>query len=279
MARHTILPIVLVVLPATSLLTAQAASDHAMADECRTKPGLTAPRNAHWHYRPNPINHQRCWFLVAEQMRSHARQALSYVHRSPRVLLKRAQYDSGLPQTASAQFATGLTNPSLLETSALVDFAARWPDLPSSRNLEAREVMTVSYMEKDPATDTHAQTQAGHARPRQGEQAFGSVFLPSVLPMAFLFLAGAIFKFARKTDVRDGWRSHASRLASKPHGADLEETTGRTSSAAACYDVLVQGSPKPTASAYYPKERPEEIMRDLLRAGPAHHLRYTRALS
>lgn len=266
MARRTILPIVLVVLPATSLLTAQGTLDEAMADECRTRLGLTAPRNAHWYYRPNPGNHQRCWFLGTKQMQAQARRALSHVprdlsHRSLRALLKRqAQYDSRLRRTASAQVVAELPNQSFSEPSAPVDFAARWPDLPSSRDLDARD------MEKDPATDADAQMKSRHARPQQGERSLGLVLLPSALAMAVLLLAGAIFKFAREIDPRDRWRLNAGRSASGPHCADVEETAGRTSSAEARYHASVRRSPRPTAPAYNLTKVPQQVIRDLQRA-------------
>jgi len=138
--------------------------------------------------------------------------------------------------------------------------------------------MTVSYMEKDPATDKDAQMQARQAGPQQGEQAFGSVFLSSVLAMALLFLGGAIVKLARKTDLRDRWRMNASQVASKPHDADLEETTGRTSSAAARYDALVRGL-RGLPPRHMTQESAHETMRDLQRAVPARQMKYARALS
>lgn len=277
MARRTILPIVLMVLPATSLLTAQATLDEAMADECRTRPGLIAPRNAHWYYRPNPVNHQRCWFLRTEQMQTRARRARSHVprelgHRSLRALLKtQAQYDSRLRRTASAQVVAELPNQSFSEPSSRIDFAARWPDLPGSSDSDAHEVMTISYMEKDTATDADAQMQSRHARPQQGEQSLGLVLLPSALAMAVLLLAGAIFKLAREADPRGRWRLNAGRSASGPHGADVEETAGRASSAAARYHASVRRSPRPTAPAYNLTKVSQQVIRDLQRAGVAHY--------
>src|SRR5580704_6015298 len=57
-----ILPAILIVVPATVLLTAQACLSEPAAEECVSRPTAITPRGAHWYYRINRAK-QHCWYL------------------------------------------------------------------------------------------------------------------------------------------------------------------------------------------------------------------------
>jgi hypothetical protein len=50
---------------ATGLVTAQTSLAEPAADECKTKPGSSAPRGSHWYYRINRMDQRRCLFSPA----------------------------------------------------------------------------------------------------------------------------------------------------------------------------------------------------------------------
>src|SRR5262245_40763463 len=84
----------------TVLVTAQTSLAEPAAEECKTKPGSSAPPGRHWYYLINRTDQRRCWFLGPEgaKVRSQARETASTCHhqrgrRRARMLLKRlAQY-------------------------------------------------------------------------------------------------------------------------------------------------------------------------------------------
>ena len=66
---------------ATVLVTAQTSLAEPAADECKTKPGPSAPPGSHWYYRVNRTDQRHCWFLGPEgaKVRSQAREESSRV--------------------------------------------------------------------------------------------------------------------------------------------------------------------------------------------------------
>src|SRR5262252_8147044 len=71
---------------ATVLVTAQTSLAEPAADECKTKPGSSAPPGRHWYYLINRTDQRRCWFLGPEgaYVRSQARETASKVSSSTR---------------------------------------------------------------------------------------------------------------------------------------------------------------------------------------------------
>jgi hypothetical protein len=57
-----ILPAILIVVPVTVLLTAQACLSEPAAEECISRPTAVTPRGAHWYYRIDRAK-QHCWYL------------------------------------------------------------------------------------------------------------------------------------------------------------------------------------------------------------------------
>ena len=73
--------VILFVPLATVLVTAQTSLAEPAADECKTKPGPSAPPGSHWYYRVNRTDQRHCWFLGPEgaKVRSQAREEPSRV--------------------------------------------------------------------------------------------------------------------------------------------------------------------------------------------------------
>lgn len=234
MLRQKLLPAILVVLPATTALTAQTTMVEATADECRTRPGSAAPAGSHWYYRVHRIDHHRCWFLSSQQMDvlSRTSQDASFgrrrvVGRSLSAVQKRlAQHGRQLDarivsaQTESAEAVLAVTG------ATVANFSTRWLDLPNSEALEVRKIATTSYTDASLAKDAEQHTpsvpvgDAKRARQQQaaaaGEAALEIVFLGGAL-VTGLLVAGGVFHLARRprrTHSRDQWCATADQRAS-----------------------------------------------------------------
>lgn len=295
MLRQKLLPAILVVLPATAALMVQSTLVEATVDECKIQPGSATPPGTHWYYRVNRAHNQHCWYLSSAGTVVRARGVIANAHRhlarrSTRVLLKRSpQYDRKLqPQTASVQMtpartalaAAALPEPPVPERATPTDFAARWPELPKSRDLNAREVATISYADTNPATGADQQmplswpiADADPAGPQQAsvsEPASASAFLGAALVTALL-LAGGIFDLVRRSR-----RTHSpdrARAAADPAGQRRHTPAGLGKPAR---PRLAAGAPR-NASAFRapaptdPIDDIKTILRDLQRAGAAGH--------
>ena len=73
MLRPKMLPVILVVVSAVTVLTARASLSEPQAQECKTAPGASTPRGGHWHYRINRTDKQRCWYLSPADARANGR--------------------------------------------------------------------------------------------------------------------------------------------------------------------------------------------------------------
>src|SRR5262245_44225696 len=69
------------VVPLVIISTSQLSLAEPASDECKTKPGSSAPPGSHWYYRINRTDQRRCWFLGPEgaYVRSQARETASNV--------------------------------------------------------------------------------------------------------------------------------------------------------------------------------------------------------
>jgi len=202
-----IVPAVLVMLFAAVWLTAGSSLAGPAADECIPKPGASAPAGSHWYYRVNRADHRHCWYLgpVGAKVRSHAREAGSpSPSRSPQrpAETSRAAAAESAPVPAPPVPAAAVsTEPSVRENAAAEEFAARWPDLPSSVAVGAREPSAASSAYAEEHADAGDEmpliwpvlTEAELAGAPQSALASGG--RPTVLVGALaLMLAGAVFK-------------------------------------------------------------------------------------
>jgi hypothetical protein len=212
-----IVPAVLVMPFAAAWLTAGSSLAGPAADECVSRPGASAPAGSHWYYRVNRADHRHCWYLgpVGAKVRSQARETAS---RSPSRSPQRPAetWRTAAPETApapapAAPAAAAPTEPSVPE-DAVPQFAARWPDLPSSVAAGAREPAAASSAYAEEHADAGDEmpliwpvlTEAELAGAPQSALASGG--RPTVLVGALaLLLAGAVFKL---TVARRPGRAH-----------------------------------------------------------------------
>src|SRR5262249_35527633 len=128
----------------TVLVSAQTSLAEPAADECKTKPGSSAPPGSHWYYRINRTDQRRCWFLGPEgaKVRSQARETASNVS-SPTRTPPRENAIEARAIPASMEHRTPLEAASTeSHRVAVADFAAPSSDPPKIPDLDAREPMT-----------------------------------------------------------------------------------------------------------------------------------------
>jgi hypothetical protein len=161
MPRSKTLAAILVVLPATILLTPRAGLTEPTDGACRTSPDTSAPQGTHWYYRVNPADKRHCWYLKSEglEARSHVLGAMSYVPSSPPPQQANAV---GTDPVAPSQAMPTRTAPvqAVPEPSGEHTFAVRWSDLSKSLDVDARKLagMSTSPADKDLVVRTARQT-------------------------------------------------------------------------------------------------------------------------
>jgi len=98
MARQKRLPAAMLAVLAAAALVVSVFK--ATADECRTRPGLSAVPGKHWYYHVNRSDHQPCWYLGSAETEqgSHARGVTSIVHR-PLIRYRATEQPDGDQQT------------------------------------------------------------------------------------------------------------------------------------------------------------------------------------
>jgi hypothetical protein len=229
----------------TVLVTAQTSLAEPAADECKTKPGSSAPPGSHWYYRINRTDQRRCWFLGPEgaKVRSQARETASNVSSPTRTPPRENAVETARAIPASMELAqrTPLEAPSTeSHRVAVADFAAPSSDLPK----DAREPTTISNNSTEAPEPTDAQEEmpliwpvlteaddVGLQHPAR-ETAPMPVFLVGALMV--LLCAGAIFKLARRKtqSYRRGRRVVSSRPRRLHPGqkmrANMSETDARS---------------------------------------------------
>jgi hypothetical protein len=276
-------PAVLVILPATVLLSAPASLAEPTAIECRTKPGSTARPGTQWYYRVNPTNNQRCWFLGHEGLkaRSRAREGASPMPApNPTSKHENAEAARETPaQVTAAQIASpetapliapaqgasaevAFTEPSFGEDATAIDFAARWPDL--DLNARGPEMMSNIYTEGQADTREQIPLMLSHS---VGMVAFRTAFVANTLAISVL-LAGAIFFARRRRSYRcDHWGPAVDRRLRRQ--MRTAETAARGSAVGLRRDRSVGQPPTPTDPAHDLKTSLRELMSDLQRAAAA----------
>src|SRR5262245_30382811 len=63
MPRMKILSAMLIMVPATILMTAEGSLGEPAAEACKAGPGGAAPKGMHWYYRINRATSKHCWYL------------------------------------------------------------------------------------------------------------------------------------------------------------------------------------------------------------------------
>jgi hypothetical protein len=102
---------ILIVLPATILLTAQSGFGASTSGECRTSPGASAPAGLHWYYRVEHTNNRHCWFLHSDEMQTSAHENVVSLKPRHENVAKQAR------ETTPTQSSTKQIAPLKLETA------------------------------------------------------------------------------------------------------------------------------------------------------------------
>lgn len=153
--RMFLVPANLVVLGASVLLTMPASSAGSASDECRSRPGASAPAGAHWYYRISRNDNRRCWYLAGQmtKARSHAAdtasRAASPAPASPRrsaeaapaMAAERAQPAAAASAQPAGGEAASIEAPRRQSPSG---FASRWPDVSQLQRFSPGEPLAMT---------------------------------------------------------------------------------------------------------------------------------------
>ena len=173
-----ILPAILIIVPATVLVSTQASLSEPAAEECKASPGANTPRGAHWYYRINRAK-QHCWYLgvleghvrgaaVTPEVSTHAAtpQKSNAAEATPAAVT--AAEPAAPPATALVPVASVQMMPApaaaapVLPEPRSAQFATRWPEnLPSAEDLDQRgppaPISNSSYADGRDANDQTGQ--------------------------------------------------------------------------------------------------------------------------
>src|SRR6478672_6221251 len=283
MSRSRILPAILVVLPATVLLSLNTGVTGSIADECRAKPGPSGPQGTHWRYRVSRPDQRRCWFLSHERVKvhSHIRQVVSGSASASRTTESdpAAEGDSSAETAAAiplrpvsirtvslraaaaeAPAETVPAGPSVGEDETAAHFSARWPSSSKFWDFDVREfaVSPSSYAESYSVADADEQTPlvwpgtAATRTPAPLDVAgvvWRTFFQIGALLVVLLAIFGGAFKLAP-------WLRQSHSLDSRPTADELpaqrkveKELVDRNSGAGARHDRHVLRPLTPTDPA------------------------------
>jgi len=287
-----ILPAILIMVPATVLVSVQASLSEPATEECKASPGTNTPRGAHWHYHVNRAK-QHCWYLGVD---SHAHaQAVTPAASTPAAVSQNsnATEAAGPASAPAAPAAAALAPvvaaqnmpapaaaaPALPGPPRGAEFVTRWPEnLPNAEGLEQQEpAISSSYAEgREPIGQAPQmpstlrlpdpdRAPAGSA----GEVALRYFSIAGALAIPLLLAAGWAAKFARRPRrpvVRDQQRMTAMRLSPRRHLFG-DELIGVAPLVVDRHGDADGHAPMPTDPAYDLKTSLGELMRDLRRAG------------
>jgi len=197
----------------TVLVTAQTSLAEPASDECKTKPGSSAPPGSHWYYRIDRTDQRRCWFLGPEgaYARSQARETASKVTSSTRTPPREKPVEAARAIPAPMEGAQRIVlDPASTELRrvAAADFAAASSDLAKTPDLDAREPTTISINSTEPREQTEAReemplkrpvlTEAKHAELQDPAAEITPIAVFLVGALMVLLCAGVVFKLARR---------------------------------------------------------------------------------
>jgi hypothetical protein len=189
MVRPKLFPAVFLVIPAAAVLMTHATLVEAAPDECRAKPGASAPTGFHWYYRVDRVNQRRCWFLSSGDLRT--RQSSSLGRRE----LISHSVEAGIAQQSELDDKIVAEPPRQIVAEPPRQEPVILPDEPTQRELAAPEFDALAAEGLVP----HKVTTMSYVQPHAGEQSLGRgtnpdlVFLCGALATALL-VAGAAFQ-------------------------------------------------------------------------------------
>lgn len=207
------LPAVFVALSATVVLTAQTSLGEPTDNSCRSRPGLAVPAGMHWYYHIVRADERHCWYLNSGGRQVHAhghgtspssyRDAHArYLAVAPNDAASAAQ-QRPVAQTAETEVASDTEVASAVPAAhqqAVIDFAARWVEVPKSLDLNAANLSPLSnaYAAEQSQLPTLPFAILGDDTPLQESSAaklrFGSNLLATGLGIALLLLCREMLK-------------------------------------------------------------------------------------
>src|SRR5215472_17586648 len=268
----------------TVLVSAQTSLAEPAAEECKTKPGSSAPPGSHWYYRINRTDQRRRWFRGPEgaKVRSQARETASNVSSPTRTLPRENAVETARAIPASMELAQRTPLEAAFTEShrvAAADFAAPSSDPPKIPDLDAREPTTISNNSTEAREPTNAQeemplmgpvvTEAEHAGLQDPAREIAPMPVFLVGALMVLLCAGAIFKLARRKtqSYRRGRRVVSSRPRRLHPGqavrADMNEAAVRSKDVARRSPTATRQRPSSIDSAHDIKASLRKIMDDL----------------
>jgi len=182
-------PALLLVVPATAALWASTEFVHA-AEECRARPGSTAPPGNGWYYRINRTDHRRCWFLGAKNASAHFTRHRHFAGDSTGGI-RQEQQESAQPQIASSQIE--LTDGPLPAARATVPQAATPTLDAATKYLVPRSVPTVTFRKPSPDARTPLERGEVALQPSAPRGNFAFVALSEAAATSLLFVGGGLF--------------------------------------------------------------------------------------
>jgi hypothetical protein len=213
-------------MPLGTVLVTQASLAEPASDECKTRPGSSAPAGSHWYYRINRTDQRRCWFLGPEGAygRSQARETRSNVSLPTRTPPRENAVETARAIPARMELAQRTPLEDASTASAAADFAAPLSELPKIPDLDARGPTTIDNNSTDSRERPEARKEMPLIRPvlteakdaglqdPAPENVSMPVFLVGVLMV--LLCAGASFKLARRKT--QSYRHNRRVVSSRP---------------------------------------------------------------
>jgi hypothetical protein len=114
MAGMKILSAILIMVPATVLLTAEVSFGEPAAEPCKASPGGAASRGMHWYYRVDRATNKHCWYLgPVGHLKSHTAVATTASDSPPTRKFKATDNDNAVSAQAMAADSSEAATPPL----------------------------------------------------------------------------------------------------------------------------------------------------------------------
>ena len=211
MLKHRLVQALLLAVPATVALPGSVSVVQA-AEECRSKPGPTAPSGSRWLYRINRTDHRHCWFLSSKAVSTQSQSSRRYRHLAGESDALRQDQQGGSDLKALAAPASETDVAEMAEPPTAPQVAA--PSVESSsENLVAHSVPTIVYRLPPPSAQTVSRPTVVAARTVEPQPAGASktnvVLLAGAAVLGLLFAAVA-FHVTRHVHLRSRTRAIAN---------------------------------------------------------------------
>jgi hypothetical protein len=190
-----LVPALLLVVPATAASWAGIEFVQA-AEECRARPGSTAPPGSGWYYRLNRADHRRCWFLGAKSTSAHLTRHRQLADQSTGGV-RREQQSGAQPQIGSSQIEPA--DGALPAARAAVTQAAAPTLNGATEYLVPRSIPTVTFRQPSLGAQAPMELIVKGARAVEQPSASAGNPTPSLVALAeaaatsLLFVGGSLF--------------------------------------------------------------------------------------